>query len=206
MKPKALNTVLLCLLTSLLASASLASSAAASPAWKFEGAELTGTEILIGGTTESTLTIPGLTTKCNLVYQMKIKNTGGTGEGEVTYFPNFKCSTNSKACTVETIEAQALPWSAQLKTVGLSKYLVINPLEVDIVYSGELCVLEGTLVKVKGSAGGRFDQGSQSFVFNSTTFSATGTELKALGQKIEWKATLSTEAFGPHLGETLSIG
>jgi len=67
-------------------------------------------------------------------------------------------------------------------------------------------VLEGVRVTVKGSAGGRFDQGSQSFVFNASTFSATGTELKALSQKIEWKATLSTEAFGPHLGETLSIG
>jgi hypothetical protein len=201
------SIILLSVFSSLAASAALASSAAASPVWKFAGAELIGAEMLIGGTTESTWTIPGLTTKCKgLVYQMKIQNKGGTGEGEITYFPMFKCTTNSAVCTVKTIEAQSLPWSAQLKTIATTHYLVIPSLKVGIVYAGAECVLDGVFVAVTGSAGGRFEAGAESFVFNAASFSATGTSLKALGSKVEWTTTLSAEAFGPHLGEPLSIG
>lgn len=207
MRRRAVSVILLSVFSSLAASAVLASSAAASPAWKLEGAELIGTEMLIGGTTESTWTIPGLTTKCKgIVYQMKIQNKAGTGEGEITYFPMFKCSTNSPVCTVKTIEAQSLPWSAQLKTIGATHYLVIPTLKVGIVYAGEECVLGGVFVAITGSAGGRFEAGTESFVFNAASFSATGTKLKALGSTVEWTTTLSAEAFGPHLGEALAIG
>lgn len=206
MKRRTMSIVLAAIFSSLAASAALASSAAASPVWKFEGAELTSPEMLIGGTTESSVTFPGLTTKCSLVYSMKIENVSGTGKGEVTYFPNFTCSTNSKVCTVDRAEPKSLPWSAQLKTIGLGKYLVIPSLTMEILYGGEECVLGGIAGVIKGSAGALFNQGTQSFVFTPANFTATGTELKVFGSKAEWNATLSTEAFGPHLGETLSIG
>jgi hypothetical protein len=206
MKRRAVNIILLSVFASLAACAALASSAAASPVWKFEGTTLTGTEMLIGGATESSWVMPGLTTKCKgLVYQMEIQNTGGTGEGEITYLPIFKCTTSSGACTVKTINAEGLPWSAQLTTVGANHYLVIPTLKVGIVYAGETCVLGGVFVAVKGSAGGRFETGTESFVFDAASSSATGTELKALGSKTEWNTTLSAKAFGPHLGEALTV-
>src|SRR4051794_33495848 len=61
-----------------------ASSAGAAPAWKFEGTALEGSEVVMGGAIESSLTIPGLVTKCeNFLYKLTVKNEAGTGKGEV---------------------------------------------------------------------------------------------------------------------------
>ena len=78
-----------------------ATSASAAPAWKFESKSLEGTEVILGGALESSMTIPGLTTKCeNFLYKLTIKNEAGTGKGEVTELPLYNCTTNSPVCSV----------------------------------------------------------------------------------------------------------
>jgi hypothetical protein len=183
-----------------------ASSASAAPAWKFESKSLEGTEVILGGAYESALTVPGLTTKCeNFLYKLTIKNEAGTGKGEVTEVPLYNCHTNSTACTVKTITAEKLPWASHLTTVSTTNYIVIEGVKVPILYAGKECVLGGTLVTVTGSAGGSIDNTAETATFSSTTLSATGTELKALGQKIEWSGLFPTEAFQWHREQALSV-
>ena len=74
-----------------------------------------------------------------------------------------------------------------------------------ILYAGEKCVLRGTLVTVTGSAGGLINNITETATFNSTTLAATGTVLKALGQKIEWNGVFPTEAFEWHREQALSV-
>jgi hypothetical protein len=183
-----------------------ATSASAAPAWKFEGKALEGSEVVLGGALESSMTIPGLTTKCeNFLYKLTIQNEAGTGKGSVTEVPLYNCTTNSKYCTVETIGAEKLPWPAKLTTVSASSYVVIEGVRVGILYEGELCVLGETFVSVTGSAGGLVDNAKETATFNSTTLAATGTELKALSQKIEWNGVFPTEAFQWHREQALSV-
>lgn len=183
-----------------------AASASASPAWKFESKSLEGTETILGGAYESSMTIPGLTTKCeNFLYKLTIKNEAGTGKGEVTEVPLYNCSTNSDACTVKTIGAEKLPWPSKLSTVSTTSYIIIEGVKVAILYAGEECVLGGTLVTVTGSAGGSINNTTETATFNSGTLTATGTSLKALGQKIEWNGLFPTEAFQWHREQALSV-
>ena len=56
-------------------------------------------------------------------------------------------------------------------------------------------MLGETLVTVTGSAGGSIDNAKETATFNSSTLSASKTELKALSQKIEWNGVFPTEAF-----------
>lgn len=185
--------------------AMFASSAGATPAWKFEGKSLEGTETILGGAFESSMTIPGLTTKCeNFLYKLTIENASGTGKGSLTELPLYNCTTNSKACTVETIGAEKLPWASKLTTVSTSNYIIIEGVKVGILYAGEECVLGEILVTVTGSAGGLIDNTKETATFNSTTLSATKTELKALSQKIEWNGVFPTEAFQWHRNQALS--
>src|SRR4029077_1055636 len=150
--------------------AMFATTASASPAWKFESKALEGSEVVVGGALESSMTIPGLTTKCeNFLYKLSVKNEGGTGKGEVTEVPLYNCTTNSKFCTVETIGAEKLPWPSHLSTVSTTSYIVIEGVKVAILYGGEACVLGETLVTVTGSAGGAIDNSKQTATFNSTT-------------------------------------
>ena len=186
--------------------AMFATSASAAPAWKFENEALEGTEVILGGALESSMTIPGLTTKCqNFLYKLTIKNEAGTGKGEVTEVPLYNCTTNSKYCSVGTIGAEKLPWPSKLTTVSTSNYIIIEGVKVAIYYEGESCVLGETLVTVTGSAGGLIDNTAETATFNSTTLSATKTELKALSQKIEWNGVFPTEAFQWHREQALSV-
>jgi hypothetical protein len=207
MNRKAISTFLGAALAALaILSAVFAASAGAAPAWKFEGKSLEGTETILGAAFESSMTIPGLTTKCeNFLYKLTIKNEAGTGKGEVTEVPLFNCTTNSKACSVKTIAAEKLPWPAKLVTVSTSNYIVIEGVKVAILYAGAECVLNGTLVTVTGSAGGVIDNVAETATFNSATLTATGTMLKALGQKIEWNGVFPTEAFEWHREQALSV-
>jgi hypothetical protein len=183
-----------------------AASASASPSWKFEAKALEGTETILGGAYESSMTIPGLTTKCeNFLYKLSIENSGGTGKGSVSEVPLYNCSTSSKYCIVKTIGAESLPWSSHLATFGSSNYIVIEGVKVSIYYDGEACVLGETLVVVTGSAGGLVNNTTETATFNSTTLSATGTVLKALGQKIEWNGVFPTEAFQWHREQPLTV-
>lgn len=183
-----------------------ATTASAAPAWKFEGKALEGTETVLGGALDSALTIPGMTTKCeNFLYKLTAKNELGTGKGEVTEVPLYNCSTNTEACTVSKIAAEKLPWQSKLTTVSTTNYIIIEGVKVGILYGGEECALNETLVIVSGSAGGSIDNTKETATFNSTTLSATKTELKALASKIEWNGLFPTEAFQWHREQALSV-
>lgn len=193
-------------LVAMVATLALATSASAAPAWKFAGESLEGSETILGGAVESGLTIPGLTTKCeNFLYQLTIKNNAGTGEGSVTELPLYNCTTSSKYCTVKTITVETLPWPAKLKTFSSSHYIIIEGVKVSILYAGELCSLKGTLVKVTGSAGGLINNETETATFSKATLEASGTELKALSQKIEWNGVFPTEAFEWHREQALTV-
>jgi hypothetical protein len=206
MNRKATRILLGGVLAALLLSAVFAAGAGAAPAWKFEGKSLEGKETVVGAAFESSMTIPGLTTKCeNFLYKLSIKNEGGSGKGEVTELPLYNCTTSSKWCTVESIGAESLPWPSHLSTVSTSNYIVIEGVKVSILYGGEACALEGTLAKVTGSAGGIVENATETATFNKTTFSATGTALKALGSTIEWNGVFPTEAFEWHREQALTV-
>lgn len=183
-----------------------ATSASAAPAWKFEGKALEGSEVIVGAAIDSSLTIPGLTTKCaNFLYKVTIKNEAGTGKGEVTELPLYECTTNSKVCSVSKIGAEKLPWLSKLTTVSATNYIIIEGVKVGIVYSGEECAVGGTLVVVSGTAGGSIDNTAETATFNNATFTATGTSLKALATKIEWNGLFPTEAFQWHREQAISV-
>jgi hypothetical protein len=204
MRHKATRAALGALLAALMLSAALASSASAAPAWKFEGKALEGTETILGGAEKSGLTMWGFTTTCdNFLYEVEIWNSAGTGKGNITSLPLFNCYTNS-TCTVEAIEAEEFPWPAELKTVGTSNYLVVKEVDVWILYGGWFCPLWGIWAHVTGSAGGLVDNTTESATFSPSSFAATGTELEALGESVEWNGVFPTEAFEWHRGESLS--
>ncbi len=189
-----------------LLGALFAATASAAPAWKFEGKALEGTETILGGAIESSMTIPGLTTKCeDFLYKIKIKNEGGTGKGEVTELPLYNCTTNTKNCTVNAISAEKLPWASHLSTVGSSNYVIIEGVNVKIEYGNEACVLYETLVNVTGSAGGIVNNEAETATFNATTLSATKTKLEALGNEIEWNGVFPTEAFEWHRNQAITV-
>jgi hypothetical protein len=182
-----------------------ATSASAAPAWKFETKSLEGTEVIVGAASESSLTIPGLTTKCeNFLYKLTIKNEGGTGKGEVTELPLYNCTTNSEVCAVEKIGAEKLPWQSHLATFSSAPYIIIEGVKVGIRYSGVECAVGETLVTVSGSAGGLISNEAETATFNATTLSATGTSLKALSTKIDWNGVFPTEAFQWHREQAIS--
>lgn len=208
MNRKAISAFLGAALAALaILSAVFAASAGAAPAWKFEGKSLEGSETILGAAYESSMTIPGLTTKCeNFLYKLTIKNEAGTGKGEVTEVPLYNCATDSPTvCTVKAIAAEALPWPAKLTTVSTSNYIVIEGVKVSILYAGAKCVLGGTKVLVTGAAGGLIDNPTETATFNATTLAATGTVLKAFGQKIEWNGVFPTEAFEWHREQAISV-
>lgn len=186
--------------------AMFAASASAAPAWKFEAKSLEGTEVILGGALESSMTIPGLTTKCeNFLYKVTIKNEAGTGKGEVTEVPLYNCTTNSPVCSVGKIGAEKLPWPSKLTTVSTSPYIIIEGVKVGIDYDGVECAVGETLVTVTGTAGGLINNTTETATFNAASFAATGTVLKALSSKIEWNGVFPTEAFQWHREQALSV-
>ncbi len=203
---KATFALLIGVLAVTLAGSAIAPAAGASPVWKFEGSELKATETIAGNASEGRLFFPGLTIKCQeTLYEASISNNVGTGQAKINKMTFNNCSTDSKACTVELNVAEKLPWPAQLTTVGTSNYIVIEGIKVLILLGGKECALGGTKIAVTGSAGGLYTNLSETITFSSSTFPATGTELKALGSTVEWKGVFSTEATGPHHGEKLTI-
>ena len=194
------------LCAALLASVVFAASANASPAWRFEGKELTGSEVILGGALDSKLTVPGLTTKCaDFLYKITIENSGGTGKGSLTELPLYECTTDSpEVCTVKSITPETLPWAAKLTTVTSSNYIVIEGVKVSIVYAGAECALGGLTVKVTGSAGGLIENTAETATFNASSFSATKTKLTALGSSVQWEGLFPTEAFQWHREQALT--
>jgi len=140
-------------LVALALSAVFAGPAMASPAWKFNGEELKGTETILGGAQESGLSMWGMTTTCaNFLYEVEISNKEGTGEGNVNSLPLFNCYTDT-TCTVEAIEAESFPWHAELMSTGGNNYMKVKGVDVWILYGGWFCPVWGWWVHVTGSAG-----------------------------------------------------
>ncbi len=205
MNTKRARALLAGLLAALALCSVLAAGASAAPAWRFGGAELKGTETLLGGAEKSGLSMWGMTTTCdNFLYQVSIWNTGGTGEGNVTDLPLFNCYTNT-TCTVEAIEAESFPWPAKLSTVSSSNYLTVKGVDVWILYGGWFCPVWGWWVNVTGSAGGLLSNATESATFSSSSFKATGTTLEAFGEPVEWKGFFPSEGFGWNREAALSV-
>jgi hypothetical protein len=184
---------------------SAAGTASASPAWKFNGTELSGSETLLGAATSSSMTVPGATTECaHFLYNMKISNSGGKGKGEITEVPLFECTTDT-TCSVKSIEAEKLPWHTHLSTIGGKNYLIVEGVSVGIVYSGFFCPVAGVLIKVEGSAGGLVENSTETATFDPSTFFATGTSLWVGWQPVEWNGVFPTEAFESHREQTLEV-
>jgi hypothetical protein len=195
MHMKAARSFLGGLLAAVALCAVFAASASASPAWKFNGDELKGTETIVGGAQKSGLTMWGFTTTCdNFLYKVEISNSGGTGKGNITELPLFNCYTNS-TCTVEAIEAESFPWPAELTTISSSNYLKVKGVDVWVLYGGWFCPLWGVWAHVTGSAGGIISNATESATFGPSSFKATGSELKALGESVEWNGFFPSEAF-----------
>jgi hypothetical protein len=193
------------LLAALMLCAVFASSAGAAPAWRFNGEELKGTETILGGAQKSGLTAWGFTTTCdNFLYKVEISNSGGTGKGNVTELPLFNCYTDS-TCTVEAIEAESFPWPAELVTTGGSNYMKVKGVNVWILYGGWFCPLWGVWAHVTGSAGGLLSNATESATFSSSSFTATGTKLEALGASVEWNGFFPAEAFQTRREQSLSV-
>jgi hypothetical protein len=197
---------LACALPVLVAAFATSDSAAASPQWYFNGELLEGSETMTNGRPPSFFTVPGLTFGCEpLPLEAMIENSMGTGTAKVTGLPIGVCFTNSSVCTIEAFAGEALPWNAHLKSVATQSYIVIEGFRVAFLFGGEECPLFETVLEITGSAGGLIDNEEETIVFSPSTFSSTGTALKAFGQKVEWKATLELQATGPHRGEELTV-
>jgi uncharacterized membrane protein len=181
-----------------------ATSASAAPAWKFEGAALEGKETIVGAASGGTFNIPGLTTKCKITsYAMTIWNEAGTGRGEITALGFENCTTNTKACSVESMKAKKLNWPLHLSAINLGSYLILEGVRISTFYSGEECALAELEVLITGTAGAFFDNPSSTFTFSPTNFKTTGTQLSTFGSQVEWNATFTTEATGAHKGQAL---
>jgi hypothetical protein len=201
---KSIGTRLALALVAVVAMSSVATAvASASPIWKFNGTELSGNETIVGAAISSSLAIPGATTTCeHFLYNMKIKNSGGAGKGEITEVPLYECSTSSKVCTVTSVTAEKLPWPTHLATVASKDYLEVEGVYVTIVYAGEACALSGR-VRVTGTAGGLIENTAQTATFDKATFEATGTSLKVGSGSVEWNGLFPTEGFETHREQAL---
>jgi hypothetical protein len=208
MNSKTLRILLRGVLAALAISAVFVGSANAGPVWKFSGTELEAglTEVTIGVSSDGSLSVPGAPTKCeHMVYELVISNSEAVGKGEVTELLFYNCTTSTAGCTVEAIAAEKQPWPSHLNTVAGSHYLIINKVKIGILYGGALCPLGGTVATVTGSAGGWFSNKAEAASFDATSFSATKTELKALGAAVQWKGEFPTEAFGWHREQPLTV-
>lgn len=185
-------------LAALLTGAALAGSATATPAWHFGGVELEGEEGTSGTAANSRVTVPGLTTDCDGTLTMTVFNKAKVGAGEVTELPLTNCGTNAPECTVEAAEAVGLPWSATIKTVSTVPYVVLEEVQVEVLYGGEECALNEFVVLYKGTVGGRFDN-----VNGTVNFEAA--KLSALGTSVQWSAVFPLLANGARKGEALTI-
>ena len=206
---KRLTTLALCAVACFsIWATSFAAGAAASPAWFFNGVELTGEETTLNHAGASSLTVPGLTTTCEpFVFAMTIFNAAGTGigKGTITEVPLSNCFTNSPVCAVKTIGAEKLPWNAHLTTVGGKNYLIIESVKIAVLYSGPECILDETLVTFTGTAGGIVNNETESVTFSAASFLATKTALKALGTAAEWTGVFTMIATGSHIGQSLEV-
>jgi hypothetical protein len=184
-----------------------AARADANPVWGFSKVALVGNEVMVGAAIASFITVPGATTQCeHFLYNMKIFNLPGeVGKGEITELPLFECITRTAACTVKSIQAEKLPWPTHLAFIPPNNYLIIEGINIGIVYGGELCPLAGALLVVKGSAGGLIEEKAQTITFDKAISKTTGTVLKVGAAEVEWNGVFLTEAFQMHREQEFEV-
>ncbi|MGH2974733.1 MAG: hypothetical protein ACRDLL_07695, partial [Solirubrobacterales bacterium] len=119
--------------------------------------------------------------------------------------PLSNCFTNTKSCSVESIQAEALPWASSLTTVAGEHYLIIKGIKLVIFYSGPECVLSELEVPITGSAGGLVNDASETVTLSPATFKATGTELKVFDTKVEWNGVFHLAATGASSGLAVTV-
>jgi hypothetical protein len=196
-------------LAALALCAATAGAASAAPEWRFGGKLLSGaTETVELKATKASLTIPGLTTTCEpFVFELKVENPGGggAGVGKVTGVQLNNCYTNSKFCPVEWAQAASTPWPVRLTTVAGQDYLIIEGVKIAFMYGGEECALSEIEVLVTGTAGGVINDITHTVTFTSSTFLATGTQLKALSSKIEMNGVFAIAATGTNAGLAVTV-
>jgi hypothetical protein len=164
------------------------------PQWHFGGTLLSeaSEETVVGAAFSSSLKSGGASTTCeHFLYNMNVFNLFGEGDGFVEELPLYSCTTTAPSCTVSSITAEELPWFSYVENFGTKKYLVIDEVNVKIVYGGTGCTL-GT-VKVTGTAGGLIS--GSTVTFSKASFEATGTSLKAGANAVEWIGEFPMEAF-----------
>jgi hypothetical protein len=206
MNAKTIRILMVGLFAALTISAVSAASASASPAWRFSGTELKGTEVTLGVAVPSRLMVPSAPVVCeHFLYKMIISNSAGTGKGEVTELPLFDCTSLATECTVKTMTAEKLPWPSHLTTVKKVNYVVIENIKVSILYGGAFCPLSEVSVPVTGSAGASFENASETAEFSTASFTATKTELKALGSSVQWEGQFPMEAFEWNREQALTV-
>jgi hypothetical protein len=184
-----------------------AASAAANPTWQFNGTPLVGSEKVVGDAVLASYEFAGLTTTCKKMhYAMTIFNSAGTGQLELKSLSLTKCVADEEFCFVESSEAEALPWTGHLSTIGGSDYLILKGVKLGLLYGDQNCVIGEFPFAITGSAGALFEDPTESFSFDASTFSTTGTKLVANGSVTLLDAGFTTEATGVHEGESLTVG
>lgn len=207
MRTRTMRVAVAAVLATLALGSVFAASASAAPEWKFNGTALSGDEAIVGAAVSSGMKWSTLTTTCShFLYSMKVENSGGTGQGEITEVPLFECYTSNPKCTVNAIEAQELPWPTHLTNVGGQPYLFIEDVFVVIEYGGISCPVGEVEIPIQGTAGGSISNATESATFSPTTFTATGAYLEAAGSPVEWNGVFPTEGFEWHRNEPISVG
>lgn len=182
-----------------------ASAAQASPIWLLNASPLSSPKTVTGAASNGYFEFTGMVTTCSTTsLKMEIENINMTGEGEVTDVAFSGCSTNTK-CTVDAIGPENLPWPLHLETISSVDYVIVEAIDIVVVYGNPECVLYETEVVIDGSAGGLFTGGSPaSLAFNPSSLANSGTELLTFGNGIDWSATfLPLSVLG---GGVLSVG
>lgn len=158
--------------------------------WELNGTTLSGQGTILASASKVTFTIPGLTTTCDMDYDITIWNApaGAGAKGSATSLSFSNCHTDSQSCTVEAIQALGLPWVADPTKVSTSIYLVIKGVRIDLLYAGDECVLAEIPIEFTGSAGGLIDNATESVVFNSSSFKATGTNSQGSKRPLNYRA------------------
>lgn len=196
---------LLAVLASVTFSA-LGAASAYGAVWKFNGVALSGVETVEGLAVASHFTVPGATTTCvRISLPMQISNSGGKGAGIVTA-PEFAGCHAPPSCTVESVEAEKLPWPVTAVDLAAKQYVIVEGVRIKIVYGALMgCPYVGKPVTVTGTLGGLYTNSAGTANFNKATYEATGTGLKFGASPIEWVSEMFVEALGAHSGETLEI-
>jgi hypothetical protein len=199
--------ILLAILPGLcLLGTAFASSASAAPVWKFEGAELIGSEAVDGVAVLASFDFAGTTNVCKEThYSMTISNSSGQAKGSLNELLFTSCSTDIEDCTIEGMEAEAFPWPLTGTKISSVDYIVFKGVKINIYYTGPNCVLNEFVVEIEGCAGALHTDLTETFAFNPSTFKATGCKLSWFGETAYWNGVFTTAATEWHMGEALTL-